>query len=106
VKELPAFNMVQDLYKHRPLKIILVSFDFKEQYPAALSAWVKKKKLRPEVAWLNETNPNEYIPKLAPDWQGGLPATILINNKTGKRLLKPTEVTADELKTWIDKELQ
>lgn len=106
VKELPAFSIVQDLYKNRPVKIVLVSFDFKEQYPSALSAWVKKKKLTPEVAWLNETNPNKYIPKLAPDWEGGLPATLLINNKTGKRLLKPTEVTADELKTWIDIELQ
>jgi len=106
VKELPGFNMVNDLYKDRPVKVLLVSFDFREQYPQALSAWVKKKKLHPEVAWLNESNPNEYIPKLAPEWEGGLPATLLINNKTGTRVLKPGEVTAAELTAWIDQQLK
>ncbi len=106
VKELPAFNIINSLYKNQPVKVILVSFDFKEQYPAKLSAWVTKKKLQPEVVWFNETNPTVYIPKVAPQWEGGLPATILINNKTGERLLKPTEITADELKAWIDKQLK
>lgn len=105
VKELPAFNMIQSLYKDKPVKVILVSFDFKEQYPAKLTAWIAKKKLQPEVVWFNETSPTEYIPKIAPEWEGGLPATILINNKKGIRLLKPNEITADELKTWIDQQL-
>lgn len=106
VKELPAFNMVQDFYKDKPVKVILVSFDFKEQYPEKLEAWVQKKKLRPEVVWLNETNPTAYIPKLAPEWQGGLPATILINNTTGERTLNPKEITFPELKSWIDKQIK
>ncbi|KAA5532583.1 TlpA family protein disulfide reductase [Taibaiella lutea] len=105
VKELPAFNKVQEAYKDRPVKVILVSFDFKEQYPDKLSAWVRKKQLKPEVAWFNETNPTLYIPKLAPEWEGGLPATILINNTTGERLVKAKEITFEELKTWIDKQL-
>jgi len=106
VKELPAFNMIQNLYKGKPVKVLLVSFDFKEQYPAKLSAWVNKKKLQPEVAWFNETNPTVYIPKIARDWEGGLPATILINNKTGERKLHPNEITADEMKEWIDMQLK
>lgn len=105
VKELPAFNMVHDLYKAKPVKVILVSFDFKEQYPAKLQSWVGKKKLHPEVVWFNETNPTSYIPKIAPEWEGGLPATLFINNRTGERKLKADEVSVDELKTWIDKQL-
>jgi thiol-disulfide isomerase/thioredoxin len=105
VKELPAFNKIQEEYKDKAVKIILLSFDFKEQYPGKLSAWIQKKQLKPEVVWFNETNPTLYIPKLAPDWEGGLPATILINNITGERLLKATEITFEELKTWIDKQL-
>lgn len=105
VKELPAFNMVHDLYKDKPVKVLLVSFDFKEQYPAKLQSWVAKKKLRPEVAWFNETNPTSYIPKIAPEWEGGLPATLLINNKTGEKKLHPDEISVDELKSWIDKQL-
>ncbi|WP_118953302.1 TlpA family protein disulfide reductase [Taibaiella helva] len=105
VKELPAFNMVHDLYKDKPVKVLLVSFDFKEQYPVKLQSWVAKKKLRPEVAWFNETNPTSYIPKIAPEWEGGLPATLLINNKTGEKKLHPDEISVDELKSWIDKQL-
>jgi len=105
VKELPAFNMVHDLYKDKPVKVLLVSFDFKEQYPAKLQSWVAKKKLHPEVAWFNETNPTSYIPKIAPEWEGGLPATLLINNKTGEKKLHPDEISVDELKSWIDKQL-
>jgi thiol-disulfide isomerase/thioredoxin len=106
VKELPAFDAIQEMYKDRAVKVILVSFDFKEQYPDKLTAWVTKKALKPEVVWFNETNPTEYIPKLAPEWEGGLPATLLIHNKTGQRLLKPDEITIDVLKTWIDAQLQ
>lgn len=105
VEELPSFNMINDLYKGKPVKVLLLSFDFKEQYPAALESWVKKKKLHPEVAWFNETNPTEYIPKIAPTWEGGLPATLFINNKTGEKTVKPDQITTDELKSWIDKQL-
>ena len=106
VKELPSFNMVHDLYKGKPVKVLLVSFDFKEQYPARLQAWVSKKKLHPEVVWFNETNPTDYIPKIAPEWEGGLPATLLINNKTKEKKLKAEEISTEELKSWIEKQLQ
>jgi thiol-disulfide isomerase/thioredoxin len=106
VKELPSFSIVHDLYKDKPVKVLLVSFDFKEQYPAKLQAWVSKKKLRPEVIWFSETNPTEYIPKIAPQWEGGLPATLLVNNKTGAQKFKADEITLDELKTWIDQQLK
>lgn len=104
VKELPAFDIIHDLYKGRPVKVLLLSFDFKEQYPARLESWVKKKKLHPEVAWFSESNPNEYIPKIAPEWEGALPATLLINNRTGKRIVLGREITADELKQWIEEQ--
>lgn len=106
VKELPSFNLVHDLYKGRPVKVLLVSFDFKEQYPARLEDWVSKKKLHPEVVWFSETNPTEYIPKVAPGWEGGLPATLLINNKTGEHRLKAEEITTEELKSWIEEQLR
>lgn len=105
VKELPSFNIAHDLHKGKPVKVLLVSFDFKEQYPAKLEAWVAKKKLHPEVIWFNESNPNDYIPKIAPQWEGGLPATLFINNKTGEKKFKAEEVTTEELNSWIDKQL-
>jgi len=106
VRELPSFNIAHDLYKGKPVKVLLVSFDFKEQYPAKLEAWVRKKKLHPEVVWFNETNPTEYIPKIAPEWEGGLPATLFINNRTGEKKLKAEGITTEELTGWINQQLQ
>ncbi len=105
VKELPSFSIINDLYKDKPVKVLLISFDFKEQYPDKLEAWVSKKKLRPEVIWFNETNPTEYIPAIAPEWEGALPATLLINNRGGIKELIQSEVNSEELKSWIDKQL-
>lgn len=106
VKELPAFDVIADLYKGQPVKVILLSFDFKEQYPAQLTSWVKKKGLKPEVVWFSESNPNDYIPKIAPEWTGTLPGTLLVNPGKGQRKFMANEVNADELKAWIDNNLQ
>jgi|SRR5690606_22533268 len=106
VKELPAFTVIADLYAGQPVKVLLVSFDFKEQYPGQLTSWVRKKRLRPEVVWFNESNPNQYIPKIAPEWSGTLPGTLLLNTGKGHRRFIANEVSADELKRWIDKSLK
>lgn len=105
VKELPSFNVVHDLYKGKPVKVLLVSFDFKEQYPARLGSWVSKKKLHPEVVWFSESNPNDYIPRIAPQWEGGLPYTMMINNRTGERKCKAEEISTEELTSWIEQQL-
>lgn len=104
VKELPAFNIVNDLYKGKAVKVLLLSFDFADSYPETLHQWVSKKKLRPEVVWFSETNPTEYIPRIAPEWEGGLPATIFINNKTGERKFIAEEVSVEDMKAWLDKQ--
>ncbi len=106
VKELPAFDVITDLYNGKPVKVILLSFDFKEQYPAQLTSWVEKKKLKPEVIWFNESNPNEYIPRIAPEWTGTLPGTLLLNQGKGHRKFIPNEVNADLLKQWIDESME
>ena len=105
VKELPSFSIINDLYAGKPVKVILLSFDFKEQYPDRLQEWVKKKKLKPEVIWFSETNPTEYIPRIAPEWEGALPATLLINNKTKERNLIQGEVSSDTLKGWLEQQM-
>lgn len=106
VKELPAFASIDKMYSGAPVKVILLSFDFKEQYPEQLEAWVQKRGLSTEVAWFNETNPTQYIPKIAPDWEGALPATLLIDNRTGEKTLLQEPVDADRLKQWIDQRLK
>lgn len=102
IKELPDFERIGRHYKDKAVKVLLVSFDFKEMYPEKLHAWVAKKKLKNEVLWLNETNPNDYIPKLNDAWTGSLPATNIRYGKSNFSFFKEESITYEELKTVVD----
>src|SRR5690242_18603794 len=45
VKELPNFDKLQMDYKDKPLKVLLVSMDFKSKLNAAVIPFVKKRKI-------------------------------------------------------------
>jgi len=105
VKELPEFDKLQEVLKDRPVKILLVSTDFKEDYPGKIAKFIKRKKLSHEVIWLNESKPNEFIPKLAAEWGGAIPATLLFYGKNQYRNFFEGAVTAKQLTLLIEKQL-
>jgi thiol-disulfide isomerase/thioredoxin len=105
VAELPEFNALQQHIEGMPVKILLVSLDFKEDYPYKLAGFVKRKKLLPEVAWLSDTDPNIFIPKIDNSWQGSIPATVIVN--TGKQFKQFIEgsITEKQIRRIVDKVL-
>ncbi len=78
VKELPTFDSVQRRYAGKPVKVILVSFDFKEDYQQKLSLFIAKKKPLPEIVWFSDTDANEFIPKIDNSWSGAMPGTMIV----------------------------
>jgi thiol-disulfide isomerase/thioredoxin len=102
VGELPEFNKLYDRYAGKPVKIMLVSLDFKQDYPAKLQRFVEKKKLKPQVLWLSDTDPNVFMPKIDDTWQGSIPATLIMS--PGKKLKQFLEgsVKAKQLAPIID----
>lgn len=105
IKELPEFDKLQHALPDRPVKILLVSTDFREAYPKKLSHFVKRKKLAHEIIWLNESKPNEFIPKIADEWGGAIPATLLIYGKNQYRNFFEGSITAQQLQLLIEKQL-
>lgn len=79
VREIPWFDSIIAV-KKSPVKLYLVSLDFKEAYPAALTEFVAKQGYKGQVLYLNETNADEFIPVIEPKWNGAIPASIFINN--------------------------
>jgi hypothetical protein len=53
--------------------------------PEKVSTFVARKGLKCKVLLLDEKDPNSWISSVDPAWSGALPATIVINQKTGKR---------------------
>ena len=104
VKELPEFNRLNKQYAGKPVKVLMVSLDFKDAYPKKLASFIRKKKMQPEVVWLSETNANEFIPRIEPGWQGSIPATLLIYGKKQYRNFYEGSVTAKQLALMIDRQ--
>lgn len=105
VKELPEFTKLADKYRGYPVKVLLVSLDFKKDYPKKITKFIHKKKLPHEVVWFNETNANEFIPKISNEWQGSIPATLLFYKKRNYKRFFEGTIKSSHLAVLIDKQL-
>lgn len=105
IKELPEFDKLADKYKGQPVKILLVSLDFKNNYPVKIQKFINKRKLAHEVLWLDESKPNEFIPKITNEWQGSIPATLLYYKKSSWNKLYEGMVASEQITVLVDKQL-
>lgn len=105
IKELPEFDKLANKYSGYPVKVLLVSLDFKNDYPAKIRRFVSKRKLPHEVVWLNETNANDFIPKITNEWQGSIPATMLYHKKNNWKKFYEGMVKSEQVAVLIDKQL-
>ena len=99
VEEIPYFLEEQDDHKKDSLRLILVSLDGEDQYPAALNKFVVKRKYeRAKLFWLDETNADYFCPKVDDKWSGAIPATLFLNNRTGYRKFFEEQIPHKQLK--------
>lgn len=105
VKELPEFDELHKSYAGKPVKVLLVSLDFKEDTDKKLPNFIKRKKLLPEVVWFNETDANSFIPKIDNTWQGSIPATMIVSKANEYQSFFEGNVTARQISLLVDKQL-
>jgi len=85
VKELPYFEALHDEYQDQNVKVYLVSLDDVERVDSRVKPFVARKALTAKVLLLDEPDFNSWISKVANEWTGALPATLIIDGKSGKR---------------------
>src|SRR5688572_12771422 len=85
IHEIPYFQETAKKYQDKDVELVLVSLDFKESYPSVIESFVKKNHYQASFYWLNETNADQFCPKIDPKWDGSIPATLFLNNKTNYR---------------------
>lgn len=102
IKELPLFERLTK--EATPgVKVILVSLDLDlDPNPEKVYRFVSKKNIRSEVWLLEAADPNAWINKIESQWSGALPATLLINQKTGKRKFIGESVHEGELEKYLE----
>lgn len=101
IEEIPYFIEETNNHRKDSLQLLLVSLDFKEEYPAAIQTMAEKRKFTAPIVWLDEMNADYFCPKIDPKWSGAIPATLFINNKTGYRNFIEAQLTHEELKKEI-----
>ncbi|MEO7174523.1 MAG: TlpA disulfide reductase family protein [Saprospiraceae bacterium] len=84
VEELPFFEQLAQTKFDTPVRIILVSLDFKSQLKAKLIPFVKAHPQLPEVILLSDPDSNKWIPEVDKDWGGAIPVTLVYQGSKRK----------------------
>lgn len=100
VKEMPIFEKANN--EITEAKVTLISLDLNlDPAPEKVYRFIERKKLASTVFLLDETDPNFWIDKIDKRWSGALPATLVLNTKTGKRQFVEHELAEGELESLI-----
>jgi thiol-disulfide isomerase/thioredoxin len=100
VKEMPLFEKLGK--ERKDVEVVLVSMDLDlDPDPEKVHKFVARKKIQSKVVILDAKDPNIYIDQIEKSWSGALPATIIINGKTGQRKFVEKELHEGELEKLI-----
>jgi thiol-disulfide isomerase/thioredoxin len=101
VKELPLLEKLNE--ERSDVKVTLVSMDIDlDPNPEKVYKFVARKNIKSRVVILNERDPNSWITRIDKNWTGALPATLIVNNGSGKRKFVERELHPGDLEKWID----
>jgi thiol-disulfide isomerase/thioredoxin len=103
IAEIPSFIKISDKYKNDKVKLLLVSLDLPSYYPKKIASFVKKQQYKANIVWLNETDADYFCTKADSSWSGSIPATLMINTKTGFRKFFEGEMSASEYEEALKK---
>lgn len=97
IAELPAFEQINKENTNKPVKVLLVSLDFKSKLNTAVIPFVVKNNIKSEVFIINEPDQQTFIEKVDQNWSGAIPATLFVNTKKNIRSFYEKEFTFEEL---------
>ncbi len=101
IKELPHFDELGK--SNDDIKVYLISLDFPDQLQKVKN-FVSKKSLTSEVLFLDEKDPDDYMPKVSEQWTGAIPATLFVTD-LGKTYFHEKAFTKEQLKEAVNKYL-
>jgi thiol-disulfide isomerase/thioredoxin len=100
VKEMPLFENFQRA--HPEVEMVFVSLDLNlDADPTKVVRFITRKKIESEVILLDEADPNSWIDLIEKKWSGALPATLVVNPKSGVRVFEQREFKDGELDALV-----
>lgn len=80
VEELPYFEQLAAATQQQPVKIVLVSLDFRRDLRTKLLRFVQQRPTLPPVVALADSKTATWIDQVDPHWSGAIPITIVYKN--------------------------
>jgi len=99
VEELPAFDSLDSRVKAKPVRVLLVNIDFKEDLNKKVNPFLKKKAVRSTCVLLDEIDGNRFINGISPQWSGAIPGTLI--KKGDRKIFLEKKVKLAELEDRI-----
>ena len=99
IKELPAFEQLGASYGDQKVRVVLVSLDYPDVLESRVIPFVESRDLQSEVVLLGDPDANSWIPKIAEEWTGAIPATLMYHGQ--KRTFYERSFTYDELENEL-----
>lgn len=106
IAEMPAFEALGEQYRGKNIRFLMVSNDFKKQVDTKLKPFIVEKKLKNEIFYLDENNPNAWIDLIDTGWGGSIPATLVVKGSSGYKWFHEGALNEAELKQIIEPLLQ
>ncbi|MXV52089.1 redoxin domain-containing protein [Pedobacter sp. HMF7647] len=97
VAELPNFGQLQSSYKDYPVKVLMISLDFKSKLKTHVEPFAEKQLPWASAFILSDDNQQQYMERISKDWSGALPATLFVRDNGGKRKFHEGELSFSEL---------
>lgn len=101
IKELPYFDALES--ENKDVKVYLISLDFPDQLQKVKN-FVEKREISSEVLFLDEKDPDDYMPKVSSEWTGAIPATLFVDD-LGKTFFHESAFSKVELEKAVEKYL-
>lgn len=101
IEEMPYFERIHAEQKDNGVEVILVNLDMPNMWKTRLEPFVEKKGIQSKIVILDDPKQNDWIPKVAEEWGGGIPATLIYNKE--KRSFYEHGFTYEELSEELNK---
>ncbi len=106
IEEMPLLQQTMQQNKSAKLELVMVSLDFPEAYPDTILDFIQKKNISATFFWLDETDADHFCPAIDKQWQGSIPATLIINRKNSYRKFFEKKISTKELNIAVKTMLQ
>ncbi len=101
VAEIPSFQKIHQHYAQQKIRVVLVSVDFAKEFRTRVVPFAQKMNIESLVLLLNEPDANAWINKIDPGWSGAVPATLIFNNRLGRRTFSESLLTYADIEQKI-----